>query len=165
MKLCVMKPIQQITVEDIVHDCGMSKQTFYNHFKDKFDLMNYVYKIEIDYACSTFIKKDGNFIKCIEYILERCLEHKNYYSMVAKYETQNSFAQFFFQDTKEVYTSYVTDKYGTVLADSLKYEIEFTSAGALQLFLSWIKSGMNEDPRTMASEMFNCISMTLKELI
>ncbi len=165
VKLCASNRIHQITVESIVHDCGISKQTFYNHFKDKFDLMNYVYKVEMDYANSHFIKKDGDIEKAIEYMLERCLEYEKYYATIAKYEKQNSFAQFFFQNTKEIYTSYVTEKHGTVLAEAIKYEIEFTSAGAMQLFLGWIKSGMNEDPSKMASEMFNCIPLTLKKLI
>ena len=71
MKLCVSNPIHQITVEAIVLDCGISKQTFYNHFKDKYDLMNYVYKIDMDYANSNFIKKDGDIKKAIEYILDK----------------------------------------------------------------------------------------------
>lgn len=94
--------------------------------------MNYVCKVELDYANSNFFMGNGNVKDAIEYMLERCLEH---------------------------------EKYGTALADSIKYEIEFTSAGAKQLFLGWIKDGMTESPSKMASEMFNCIPLTLKNLI
>lgn len=35
------KSIQKITIADIVSECGISKQSFYNHFKDKNDLIVY----------------------------------------------------------------------------------------------------------------------------
>lgn len=166
MKLCSTTPIQQIMIQDIVAECGISKQTFYNHFKDKFALMNYAYKIEADYVSATFIKKEGDIKKAMQYIFERCLEHKNYYSAIAKYEAQNSFARFFLQNVKEFYTSYVTEKWGEkALTPAVRYAIEFNCSGSAQLFLGWIKSGMNENSKTMASEIYSCMPVTLKELI
>ena len=38
------KRMDKITVQDIIERSGIAKQTFYNHFKDKFDLMNYAYE-------------------------------------------------------------------------------------------------------------------------
>ncbi len=42
--LMAKKPLDKITVTDIAKDCGVNRQTFYYHFKDIFDL------IEFDYA-------------------------------------------------------------------------------------------------------------------
>ena len=34
------KPFAKITVADIAQDCGISRMTFYYHFKDIYDLIN-----------------------------------------------------------------------------------------------------------------------------
>ena len=33
------KPFSKITIADIAQDCGISRMTFYYHFKDLYDLM------------------------------------------------------------------------------------------------------------------------------
>lgn len=33
------KPLSKITVTDITEDCGISRMTFYYHFKDIYDLV------------------------------------------------------------------------------------------------------------------------------
>ena len=39
IKLLSQKPLDKVTVKDIIEDCGVNRQTFYYHFKDKYDLM------------------------------------------------------------------------------------------------------------------------------
>ena len=36
-------PVDKITVKDIVEGCGMTRQTFYRNFKDKYDLINWYF--------------------------------------------------------------------------------------------------------------------------
>ena len=42
-ELAEKKPVDKITVPDIVGNCGYSKTTFYRLFKDKYDLMAWDY--------------------------------------------------------------------------------------------------------------------------
>ncbi len=37
------KPMQKVTVQDLVEACGVSRQTFYNHFDNKQEVVQYVY--------------------------------------------------------------------------------------------------------------------------
>ena len=44
MKLCMKSaPLEKITVGEIVGACGTTRQTFYRHFKDKYDLVNWYF--------------------------------------------------------------------------------------------------------------------------
>ena len=36
------KPLDKITIRDITEDCGISRMTFYYHFKDIYDLVEWV---------------------------------------------------------------------------------------------------------------------------
>lgn len=37
------KTFDKITVKDIVNDCGLTKTTFYKYFRDKYDLVAWIY--------------------------------------------------------------------------------------------------------------------------
>ena len=43
-KMMVVKPIDRITVNDVVETCGVSRQTFYYHFDDVYDLLEWVFE-------------------------------------------------------------------------------------------------------------------------
>lgn len=43
-KLAMQKAFDRITIQDIVSNCGMSSSTFYRHFRDKYDLVTWIYK-------------------------------------------------------------------------------------------------------------------------
>ena len=41
------KDLDKITINDITSDCGVNRQTFYYHFKDIYDLLEWIYKNEV----------------------------------------------------------------------------------------------------------------------
>jgi AcrR family transcriptional regulator len=45
-RLMAEKTFSKIRVDDIVNGCGLRRQSFYYHFKDKYDLMNWIYYTE-----------------------------------------------------------------------------------------------------------------------
>lgn len=56
--------LAKITVQDIVDNCGLARQTFYNHFKDKRELINWIFKTNSDevirnYYVIILIQKHG----------------------------------------------------------------------------------------------------------
>ena len=47
LDLCHKKDLSQVTVKDLLETTGVSRQTFYNHFLDKNDLIQYIYNHKI----------------------------------------------------------------------------------------------------------------------
>ena len=43
-KLCEQKPFDKISISDITGECGLNRQSFYYHFQDKYDLLEYCVK-------------------------------------------------------------------------------------------------------------------------
>ena len=41
-KLLLQKPLNKITINDITEDCGINRMTFYYHFRDIYDLVEWV---------------------------------------------------------------------------------------------------------------------------
>ena len=40
-RLLLKKPLTKITINDLTTDCGISRMTFYYHFKDIYDLVEW----------------------------------------------------------------------------------------------------------------------------
>ena len=43
-EIAAEKPVNRITIKDIVGNCGLSPTTFYRYFRDKQDLIEWIYK-------------------------------------------------------------------------------------------------------------------------
>ena len=41
-KLMLQKPLDKITIRDLTEDCGISRMAFYYHFKDIYDLVEWL---------------------------------------------------------------------------------------------------------------------------
>ncbi len=42
--MMAVKPMDKITVKDLVEICGVNRQTFYYHFDDVYDLLEWVFE-------------------------------------------------------------------------------------------------------------------------
>lgn len=45
-KLMRLTPLHKISVKDVVKDCNLNRQTFYYHFHDIYELVEWIYKTE-----------------------------------------------------------------------------------------------------------------------
>lgn len=55
MKECMFSsPVEKITVKEICDTCGVTRQTFYRNFQDKYDLINwYLYNYSSNFPYFT----------------------------------------------------------------------------------------------------------------
>ena len=52
-KILLQKPLEKITITDLTNDCGVNRQTFYYHFHDIYDLIDWIYLAEGEEAIGT----------------------------------------------------------------------------------------------------------------
>ena len=46
-KLMREKKLSKISIADICGECGMNRNSFYYHFRDKYDLVNWIFYTEV----------------------------------------------------------------------------------------------------------------------
>lgn len=51
LEILETKSIESVTVSSIIKETEISSRTFYNHFRDKFDVCNYIYDRILDQHC------------------------------------------------------------------------------------------------------------------
>ncbi len=86
------QPLDKITVTDIVSTAGKTRQTFYRHFQDKYEVLEWILKTEIKDKIQVLI--DNNMEEDIFRLLCNCLEKDHaFYRKVYEITGQNSFEE------------------------------------------------------------------------
>ncbi len=168
VELCSEKNIESITVKDVIARCGVSKQTFYNHFRDKQDLMNYVYQREVDAAVGVFsgeVRSLAGLEHIAERVLSRMLARGDYFKAIARFRTQNDFAGFFEESTRQFFLDALSNGGSKELDERTLRLIDYNSAGLAKLSMKWVLDGMPQMPRDYAKECVSCISEDLKRAV
>ncbi len=92
MKALMQKrPMKKISISDIVEGCNMNRQSFYYHFKDKYDLVNWIYYTEFIVT----IKELQATWEFLESICDYFYENKIFYKNAFEVKGQNSFSEYF----------------------------------------------------------------------
>lgn len=90
-------PFEKIQVSYICERCGMNRKSFYYHFKDKYDLLNWIFDTDF-IAFAQASKENENIDNRIELIQEVCnyfYKNRNFYRKALKIKGQNSFSDHF----------------------------------------------------------------------
>mgnify|MGYP000895434724 CR=1 FL=1 len=157
-ELMKQKSLEKITVTDIVQNCGLNRQTFYYHFKDKYDLVSWIYYNEVVLTLSQ-ASTDPDWSTVILRALNVMKRGKNFYTRALNVTGQNIFYDYFFRETKEMLLKIVNQ-----LADSVKeghdikdadklFIAEFYTYGLVGMIIQWARNGMKEPPNEIADRL------------
>ncbi len=155
------KELQSITVQMIVDNCDLSRQTFYYYFKDKYDLVNWIFKDRIDDVCRKYAS-DVAWNLVLGEMLISMKEYKKFYTGALKSEGQNSFRQYIIEYTRAAYADEMAHRIGTV-NDEIEFAIRFNSYGAAGTICNWIDSGMKDEPQKLADRIANSMPEDMKK--
>ena len=150
-KLMLKKPLDKITIRDITDDCGISRMTFYYHFQDIYDLVEWCC-IEDATAALQGKKTCDTWNEGLVQIFEAVLENKafilNAYRCISREQMEN----FLFRMTYGLIRGVVDEKSaGTALPEEDKAFIaEFYKYSFVGVMLDWIRRGMKDDHRVLA---------------
>ena len=98
------KSFEKITVKNLMDVSNMNRQSFYYHFQDKYELLNWIFDTEIISFMQTLSETD-QFGQRIEVVQDVCVyfyENRNFYRKALKIEGQNSFSEHFREYIKPI---------------------------------------------------------------
>ena len=143
LELVRKQPIKKIRVLDIVSNCSMSRESFYYHFNDKYELMFWIYDKHLGKMIDDSIV-NRSIIETQVDILEIMQRYKFFYKAVL-------FDDEFSERLLKIYVSNIEKCVVAKLgADALKdpdidFSIHFYANGLLQMEKKWI-AGTGSDP-------------------
>lgn len=91
--LMAKQPFAKISVGDICEACGMNRKSFYYHFRDKYDLVNWIFYSE--FLASVQVAQCTNNWEFLESICRYFYSERSFYRNALRIEGQNSFQDYF----------------------------------------------------------------------
>ena len=64
------RPFSKITVQDIVSDCSINRNTFYYHFENTYDLLSFTYEQEVKNIVDSFHNANATIPQAMDFVLD-----------------------------------------------------------------------------------------------
>ena len=134
---------EKISVSDICERCGMNRKSFYYHFKDKYDLVNWIFDTEFvelnqEYYLVTRLLSHSfdDRWKNIEVFCNYFYENRTFYRRVLKVDGQNSFSSHFREFVRPLFRLRVEELLGIEDVPEMVYD--FVVDGVICAIERWL---------------------------
>lgn len=164
--LLLKKPLDKITINDIAEDCQISRMTFYYHFKDIYDLVEW--SCEEDAAKALEGKKtydtwQQGFLQIFEAVKENKPFIINVYHSVSREQIE----RYLYKVTYELLIGVVNEKSAgmNVRDEDKKFIADIYKYAFVGIMLDWIKGDMREDPKIIVEKLSIAIHGNIKNAL
>lgn len=172
IELCETKSLSKISISDIIEASSVSRQTFYNHFKDKADLIQYIYleRVIVGWKPTTMDHTFDYYGHCVE-TFRRYKKYHNFMKQACLMTGQNCLSDYMTEHCKELDTAYHEKLYHLAHgADSevpkeLRFATEYNAIASMAMSISWILSDMPSPPEEIAMHIVSMRHVSITRLV
>lgn len=156
--LLLKKPLTKITVGDITDDCGINRMTFYYHFKDIYDLVEWSCLEDAKRALEekkTYDTWQQGFLQIFKAVQENKPFILNVYRCVHREQVEKYLQPL----VDQLLLNVINDEAAgiTVRDEDKQFIAQVYSYMFIGLMLDWIKDDMREDPQQIVEKLSKLI--------
>ena len=157
------KPLDKITIKDIVDECGVNRSTFYYYYEDIYALLEDIFKTEIDNIVERhkdYTTWQDGFIESAEFVLKNKKAVYHVYNSMGRDYLEN----YLFKITEDLMIKYVSEeaKDMAVSEDDIKFVALFYQYALKGFIMDWIKNNMKDDPRETVKKLAQTFDGSIK---
>ena len=160
--LLLKKPLTKITVGDITDDCGINRMTFYYHFKDIYDL--------VEWSCLEDAKRALDEKKTYDtwqqgllQIFKAVQENKPFILNVYRCVHREQVEKYLQPLVDQLLLNVINEEAAgiTVRDEDKQFIAQVYSYMFIGLMLDWIKDDMREDPQQIVEKLSKLIKSSV----
>ncbi len=143
------KPFEKISVSDICDMCGMNRKSFYYHFKDKYDLVNWIFYVE----CIGTMDFES-YRKGWDVILDLCnhfYADKAFYNAAFQIEGQNSLKEYVLETLQPITRYFMQGR--SISDEDSEFFVIFFGDAFLTAIMRWLREGMQYPPEDFVAKL------------
>lgn len=150
--LLLKKPLTKITIGDIAEDCGINRMTFYYHFRDIYDLVEWVCLEDAKKALAdnkTYETWQQGFVR----IFDAVRENKPFIMNVYRCASREQVEKYLTPLTDDLLLGVINELSAgmVVRAEDKAFIAQVYSYAFVGLMLDWIKDEMKQNPETLVN--------------
>lgn len=156
------KSFNKITITDIANNCAINRQTFYYHFQDIKDLVEWLCIDEVDNILNKNDEREkweDKFLMIFKVVLKEKEVVENIYHSVSVEVLRTNLYRLVYPI---IYSEIVEESKGKNLREEdKKFITDFYKYAFVSIVLDWIDNGMIENPEIIVLKVSNLITGTI----
>ncbi len=152
--MLLKKPLDKISISDITNDCGISRMTFYYHFRDIYDLVEWSCEEDAARALAgnkTYETWQQGFLQ----IFEAVRNNKPFIMNVYRSVSRSQLERYLYKVTYALLLNVVNEEAEGMSVDEedKAFIAHFYQYAFVGLMLEWIQDDMKEDPAAIIERL------------
>lgn len=143
-KLMLQRPFEKISVSDICADCGINRKSFYYHFRDKYDLVNWIFYVGFVEGLDLSSYRSGWDL--LSDVMHYFYSDKKFYRAALKIEGQNSFKDYLVETLTPLMQFFLQDILPHTEDDA--FYLAFITDALMSALVRWLSGGYDKGRRT-----------------
>ena len=137
-EMLLQKDLENIRVNDLCVRSGTQRGTFYYYFKDKYDLVSWVFLQDLEY--SNLNSGKPYTVHQLAQSLERMWDKRDFYLKAFNDHSQNTLFEYIQEYDVKFLENIVKQHLGTSeLTEEQRFQIKYNSYGCLGYTIEWLK--------------------------
>lgn len=152
-ELTLTKSFDKISVKDITEKCGINRQTFYYHFVDKFNLLEWIYINDLLEQHMMDVNFD-NWPERLEALLSAMQSDKVFYINTIKH-TENYIQEYMISQAQTIFEDAINtiDEKSHVDQEQRNFIARFFAYGVCGMVIEWAMKNMESSPAYISENM------------
>ncbi len=154
-------PLEKIRVKDLCIRCSTDRQSFYYHFRDKYDLIAWIYARDYE---DVLVSTGGEYsLDHAADILRHLWEKRAFYRKAFTDKSQNAISAYIYQYYLDLGTKAVRDRLGEeALTPEAVYDIKSHAYACLGHTVKWLEGRESYTPEEFARFQYRSMPLVLK---
>lgn len=154
--LMQQRPFAKINVGDICEACGLGRKSFYYHFRDKYDLVNWIFQTEFIAVAQAGAEEDswGMLRELCRYFYA----NRAFYRNALEVTGQNSFPEYF-QETMQPLIQVMVAGFMDERDQSAEFAAQFYTDAFLCAIVRWLSARTSMEPERFIQMLSTTLSL------
>lgn len=167
-ELAVRQPIEKITIKEITDRAGVIRPTFYNHFQDKYELLEWIISTQLLGPVKLLIE-NGMVNEALVLLFTSIEKEKEFYTMASRLEGQNSFGSIAQTCVRQILLDVIKDRAKgrnqKFVWLTPEWIAEYYAQSMCYVTITWIQSGMTISAKELAEIYDYIIKRSMDDIL
>ena len=167
-ELVLKQPIEKITIKEITDKAGVIRPTFYNHFQDKYELLEWIISDQLLKPIEPLLQ-NGMVNEALLLLFTNIEKEREFYMKASRLEGQNSFESIAKACVERVLLKIIQEsavgkppKYVWLTPERIA---EYYAQSMCYVVIRWIESGMTISPKELIEIYSYMIKRSMDDIL